>query len=116
MADFDQIQSVWFETFNTVNGPTVRMISFEHDEVTGARSVYDIMEADHAAGIAWLAQVAAEYSTLSDTEVEYFLQGRTDVVGGGLYKRTLAEADTGRARKLQSKLVNAVNAMIEELY
>jgi hypothetical protein len=82
-----------------VGETVVRLIAFESDPDTGALSVHDILEtdADNAAGIRWLADKAVYEFT--DAEIVF------------PQDRTVDDFDTGRTRKMQSKIVRAVQQL-----
>lgn len=112
------VKSVQFE--NT--GTAIRMIAFFHDpELDGARSVLDILEAelDNTAGIRWIARVAAEYTTVIGNDTEYFFYDRSVDVGygEGWPRYTLDDINTGRARKLQSRIERMIDLLpLEKQY
>jgi hypothetical protein len=82
-----------------VGETVVRLIAFESDPDTGALSVHDILEtdADNEAGIRWLADKAVYEFT--DAEI-VFPQART-----------VDDFDTGRFRKMQSKIIRAIQQL-----
>ncbi len=99
---FDTIRTVVFER---VNETVVRMIAFETDADTGARSVADIYESGGSdSDYSVIARIAADYTERSDTDVEYF------AYQDGA-QRKLEDFDTGRARKLQSKIQKMIQAI-----
>lgn len=102
------IVKVVFEKVELRNAVTVvRLVSFRGDEETGAICVYDILEADldNPRGIEWIAKTGAR-----DYEgVPMFVRNEL-----GKYQ-ALEQFDTGRARKLESKLVRAISqATVQE--
>jgi hypothetical protein len=99
---FSTIRTVAFER---IDETLIRMIAFETDEDTGARSVADIyVSGSRDKDYAFIARIAADYTNQSNTDVEYF-----GYVDGK--QVPMAEFDTGRARKLQSK----IQRMIQEI-
>jgi hypothetical protein len=82
-----------------VGETVVRLIAFETDPDTGALSVHDILEtdADSAGGIRWLVDKAVNEFT--DAEV---------VFPGD---RTVDDFDTGRAIKMESRLIRAIQQL-----
>jgi hypothetical protein len=115
MTHFTNVRKVVFEFFTDRSTalPVVRMISFDTDADTGAMSVEDIMEAnmDNGTGVQWVARVAAEYTTLSDTDVEYtFRTEPTDSMAPTDYV-PLAEINTGKTRLLQNQIFRAMTVV-----
>ena len=93
---FDNVTKVAFERFNE---NTIRLIAFEECADTGAFSIYDIIEiTEQPNSVAWMAQVAAEYTEQSTTEVEYL------VYENGNQHLAADVTDFGRVRVLKSKM------------
>jgi len=120
MNFFDTIRTAVFEVFmekHGAGGAVIRLIAFETDEDTGARSVADIVEFDYdnESGKKWVTRLAAEYTENSATDVEYFIRA-TETPAGGISGENIAldDIDTGRARKLQSRLVKAIDSVVAE--
>ena len=92
---FDTVREVAFER---VNANTVRVIAFDTCEETGAKSVADIIESGGAdVDFRWISRVAADYAERSETSVEFYSWKNCE-------KTPLEAFDTGKARKLQSKI------------
>lgn len=101
----ENVVKVVFEKVELRNGDVVvRLIAFEADPDTGAMSVHDILETDlgNEAGIRWLALKA---------EIDYPAAEVTFKEG-----RTLADFDTGRARKLASRIERVIAQLEVEAY
>jgi hypothetical protein len=95
--------------------PTARMIAFDRDPVCGGYSVHDIMEFDMTPyGWRYLAARAAEYDTMIDIDVAYtFRIQPTTAIGVATYV-ALDTIDTGKTRKLESKILRAMNVVNTE--
>jgi hypothetical protein len=103
-ARFDSVREVRFERVGDTK--MVRMIAFDRDEETGALSVADIYESGLAdPEYKFVARVAADYTVYSNTSVEYGTYVDNEYT-------TLDQIDTGKARKLQSKLQRMIQTMM----
>jgi hypothetical protein len=82
-----------------VGETVVRLIAFESDPDTGVLSMHDILEtdADNAATIRWLADKAVNEFT--DAEIVF------------PQDRTVDDFDTGRSRRMQSKIIRAIQQL-----
>ncbi len=82
------------------NVPVVRVIAFESYDDSGGRQVFDILEAnqDNPHGMRWLAQMAENY-------------GAPVVMENDEGTRPLDEIDTGRARKVSSRVLRALETL-----
>lgn len=80
--------------------PVVRVVAFEAYDDSGARQVYDILEAnqDSPNGLRWLAQMTENY-------------GAPVVMENDEGTRPLDEIDTGRARKVSSRVLRALETL-----
>jgi hypothetical protein len=109
------VHKVTFEFFMTGDMKSARMISFNTDPDTGSQSVHDIMEFDMTpVGWRFLAAQAAGYDTMINTDVAYTfrIQPTTDI-GAATYV-ALDTIDTGKTRKLESKILRAMNVVNSE--
>ena len=93
------IHNIQFEKAADNTGPMIRMIVLETCADTGASSVRDIIEMDvnNARDVKYVCHLAANYAETSAVPVTY-------TTGHGANQYTLDDVDTGRARKLSSKL------------
>ena len=103
---FDNVRDVAFErvesAYSNTTKPVVRMIAFNTNPETGARSVEDIFEQGSADGdYNYIAKLAADYELNSNTPVTYSVHNGT----------SLSEFDLGKARKLQSKIIKMLEQM-----
>lgn len=116
MSFFNEIRTVVFETYEKHTGTIVRLIAFGEDADTGAKYVADILEFDYAndAGKRWVMRVAADYTESSDTSVEYFFRMMPKNAFDTATNIEFDKIDTGRARKLQSRLVKAIDYAVAE--
>jgi hypothetical protein len=87
--------------FERVNAELVRMVVFESEAGHSERSVKDIAEASSNAALARLAVWEAENA---DSSVVFLAARGNDLI-------SLNEVDTGRAKKLQTKLIR----MLEQI-
>ena len=95
--EFDKVTKVAFTRFNE---ELLRMVAYEKCPDTGAMSVYDVVEIhdNRPDSNLWVAQMAADYTERSDTEVEY-------VVHKDCKEFPAAEVtDFGRVRTMKSKM------------
>lgn len=96
------VSTVRFEKIELRDGrEVVRLIAFERS-VEGYTSVYDILEvdADRVNGLRWLAEMAVVEYEVED--IAFHEQGVT---------RTVDDYDTGKTRKMQSKIVRVLEKM-----
>ena len=111
MSAFDTVLSAQFEP---AQNNLLRLISFNHDPETGSKSVADILEIqnDHH-GRRFLAYVAAGFTTQSITPCTYQAVMGRDVHGYNPDEKwvTLDECNTGRARKLTSRIQKMLEQM-----
>lgn len=101
----DNVKRVVFTKTELSKGVViVRLAALESDAETGAMCVCDILEtyADNEAGIRWFAKkVETDYPA-----AEVFFA----------HDRTVESFDTGRARKMASKIVRAIDQLEVESY
>lgn len=110
------VSDVAMEYFTRSNAISlVRMIVFEQDEDTGAKCVYDILEADYNPGRShWMTRQAVSYTEDSNLDVQFkFRFTPTDEVAPdtGADYRTSDEIDTVSVN-LESKIIRAMQQMV----
>ena len=93
------IHNVHFDATSDSTGAMIRMIVMQTLPENGASCVCDIIEVDvnNTAGVKYVCHLAANYAETSPATVTY-------TTGHGANQYTLDDVDTGRARKLSSKL------------
>ena len=84
-----------------VNADTVRLIAFDTDEDTGARSVVDIIEAQGEKQFKWLSCIHEYNPTWTNCEENYISDRHDDV-------------DYGRAKKLSSRIMKVIQQLPEK--
>ena len=96
----DIVQVLVHKLVNHSGVPVVRVIAFEAYDDSGARQVYDILEAnqDSPSGLRWLAQMTENYGAPVALETD---SGTC----------ALDEFETGRARKVSSRVLRALETM-----